>query len=64
VGRKIDAVTAFSLAITAARLHKTRSGKIPRGTMKKIADADPWTIDDPAILEEIGDAPNEKGAKA
>ena len=39
------------------RLPKTRSGKILRGTMKKIADGDPWTtpatIDDPAILDEI-----------
>jgi propionyl-CoA synthetase len=37
---------------------KTRSGKILRGTIKKIADGDQWTmpatIDDPAILEEIG----------
>jgi propionyl-CoA synthetase len=48
------------LAITVARLPKTRSGKILRGTIKKIADGDPWTmpatIDDPAILDEIGSA--------
>jgi propionyl-CoA synthetase len=57
---KIGPVAAFRLAITVARLPKTRSGKILRGTMKKIADGDAWTmpatIDDPAILEEIGGA--------
>jgi len=40
-----------------ARLPKTRSGKILRGTMRAIADQEPWkmpaTIDDPAILAEI-----------
>jgi len=40
-----------------ARLPKTRSGKILRATMRKIADAEPYTvpptIDDPAILDEI-----------
>jgi propionyl-CoA synthetase len=58
VREKIGPVAAFRLAITVARLPKTRSGKILRGTMKKIADGDPWTmpatIDDPAILDEIG----------
>ncbi len=57
---KIGPVAAFKLAITVARLPKTRSGKILRGTIKKIADHEPWTmpatIDDPAILGEIGDA--------
>ncbi len=57
---KIGPVAAFKLAITVNRLPKTRSGKILRGTMKKIADGEPWqmpaTIDDPAILEEIGSA--------
>jgi propionyl-CoA synthetase len=60
VREKIGPVASFKLAITVARLPKTRSGKILRGTMKKIADADPWTmpatIDDPAILDEIGEA--------
>jgi propionyl-CoA synthetase len=41
-----------------ARLPKTRSGKILRGTIRKIADGEtysvPPTIDDPAILDEIG----------
>jgi propionyl-CoA synthetase len=58
-------VAAFKLAITVARLPKTRSGKILRGTIKKIADGDQWqmpaTIDDPAILDEIGSALKGKG---
>ena len=57
---KIGPVAAFKLAITVARLPKTRSGKILRGTIKKIADGDAWTmpatIDDPVILDEIGSA--------
>ncbi|HEY0223830.1 MAG TPA: propionyl-CoA synthetase [Pseudolabrys sp.] len=57
VREKIGPVAAFKLAITVARLPKTRSGKILRGTIKKIADHEPWTmpatIDDPAILGEI-----------
>ena len=60
VRNKIGPVAAFKLAITVVRLPKTRSGKILRGTMKKIADGDPWTmpatIDDPAVLDEIGGA--------
>ena len=48
------------LTPAATRLPKTRSGKILRGTIKKIADGEPWTmpatIDDPAILDEIGAA--------
>ena len=54
---KLGPVAAFKLAITVARLPKTRSGKIPRGTIKKIADGDEWTmpatIEDPKVLEEI-----------
>ncbi len=57
---KVGPVASFKLAITVARLPKTRSGKILRGTIKKMADGDQWTmpatIDDPAILEEIGSA--------
>ena len=60
VRERIGPVAAFKLAITVQRLPKTRSGKILRGTMKKIADAEPWTmpatIDDPVILDEIGTA--------
>ena len=62
---RIGPVAAFKLAITVGRLPKTRSGKILRGTMKKIADGDQWstpaTIDDPAVLGEIGDALKERG---
>jgi propionyl-CoA synthetase len=65
VREKIGPVAAFKLAITVPRLPKTRSGKILRGTMKKIADGDPWTtpatIDDPIILEEIGDVLKARG---
>jgi len=54
---RIGPVAAFKLALTVPRLPKTRSGKILRGTMKKIADSDPWTapatIDDPGALEDI-----------
>ena len=68
VREKIGPVAAFKLAITVARLPKTRSGKILRGTMKKIADGEPWTmpatIDDPAILDEIGVALKGKGVGA
>ena len=54
---KIGAVAAFKQAVVIERLPKTRSGKILRGTMQKIADNQdfkiPATIDDPEILEEI-----------
>jgi propionyl-CoA synthetase len=60
VREKIGPVASFKLAITVTRLPKTRSGKILRGTMKKIADGEQWnmpaTIDDPAVLDEIGGA--------
>jgi propionyl-CoA synthetase len=62
---KIGPVAAFKLALTVGRLPKTRSGKILRGTMKKIADSEPWnmpaTIDDPAILDEIRTALKGRG---
>jgi propionyl-CoA synthetase len=65
---KIGPVAAFKLAIVVARLPKTRSGKILRGTIKKIADGEEWampaTIDDPAILDEIGSALRGKGVGA
>jgi len=65
VREKIGPVAAFKIAITVNRLPKTRSGKILRGTMKKIADGDAWTtpatIDDPAILDEIAAALGSKG---
>jgi len=54
---RIGAVAAFKQAVVVERLPKTRSGKILRGTMQKIADVHeykvPATIDDPAILDEI-----------
>ncbi|MBT3765493.1 MAG: AMP-binding protein, partial [Rhodospirillales bacterium] len=54
---KIGPVAAFKTATVVTRLPKTRSGKILRGTMQKIADCDdynvPATIDDPVILDEI-----------
>jgi propionyl-CoA synthetase len=57
---KLGPVAAFKLAITVGRLPKTRSGKILRGTIKKIADGETWampaTIEDPKVLDEIGDA--------
>ncbi len=57
VREKIGPVAAFKLAVVVNRLPKTRSGKILRGTMKKIADNVEWkmpaTIDDPVILDEI-----------
>jgi len=57
VRERIGPVAAFKSAVVVARLPKTRSGKILRGTMKKIADGEAWTmpatIDDPAILDEI-----------
>ncbi|MGI9310310.1 MAG: propionyl-CoA synthetase [bacterium] len=57
VRAKIGPVAAFKQAAVVKRLPKTRSGKILRGTMKKIADGDDWkmpaTIDDPTILDEI-----------
>ena len=54
---KIGPVAAFKTAVVVDRLPKTRSGKILRGTIQKIADNEPWnmpaTIDDPSILGEI-----------
>jgi propionyl-CoA synthetase len=54
---EIGPVAAFKQATVVKRLPKTRSGKILRGTMNKIADDEDWkmpaTIDDPAILDEI-----------
>jgi propionyl-CoA synthetase len=57
---QIGPVAAFRHAVVVERLPKTRSGKILRATMAKIADGEsfkvPATIDDPAILDEIGAA--------
>ena len=60
VRERIGPVASFKLAIAVKRLPKTRSGKIVRGTVKKIADGVPYrvpaTIDDPATLDEIAAA--------
>jgi len=60
VREQIGPVASFKTAIVVGRLPKTRSGKILRGTVQKIADSEeyavPPTIDDPAILPEIAEA--------
>jgi len=60
VRNKIGPVAAFKLVVPVARLPKTRSGKILRGTMQKIADKESWkmpaTIEDPSILDEVTEA--------
>ena len=57
---RIGPVASFKTALVVAGLPKTRSGKILRGTMRRIADGDdhplPATIDDPAVLGEINAA--------
>ncbi len=62
---RIGPVASFKTAAVVERLPKTRSGKILRGTMSKIADGVDWrmpaTIDDPAILDEITVALNGVG---
>jgi propionyl-CoA synthetase len=68
VRERIGPVAAFKLALVVKRLPKTRSGKILRGTMKKIADGTeygmPATIDDPVILDEIALALRQAGYPA
>jgi propionyl-CoA synthetase len=60
VRQRIGPVASFKTALVVPRLPKTRSGKIVRGTIKRIADGTPYTvpatIDDPATLEEIAGA--------
>ena len=60
VRERIGPVASFKTATVVQRLPKTRSGKILRGTMRRIADGEeyrmPATIDDPAILGEIADS--------
>ena len=62
---RIGPVAALKTVVPVARLPKTRSGKILRATMQKIADQEPWkmpaTIDDPAVLTEIKAALNDRG---
>lgn len=65
---EIGPVAAFKLALTVPRLPKTRSGKILRATMKRIADHEPWTmpatIDDAAALDEIDESLKGRGIGA
>ncbi|MGD9616440.1 MAG: propionyl-CoA synthetase [Alphaproteobacteria bacterium] len=60
VRERIGPVASFKTALVVDRLPKTRSGKILRGTIRRIADGEdyrmPATIDDPAILPEIAAA--------
>jgi propionyl-CoA synthetase len=57
IRERIGPVASFKTATIVNRLPKTRSGKVLRGTMRRIANGEPWsvppTIDDPASLEEI-----------
>ena len=57
VREEIGPVASFKRACVVERLPKTRSGKVLRGTMRKIADSEPYkvpaTIDDPAVLKEL-----------
>ncbi|MBT8345258.1 MAG: propionyl-CoA synthetase [Desulfofustis sp.] len=65
VREKIGAIACFRESNCVARLPKTRSGKILRGTMRSIAAGKeyrmPSTIDDPVILDEITETLNEMG---
>ena len=60
IRQKLGPVAAYKKTIVLKRLPKTRSGKVLRGTMRKIADCEefnlPPTIDDPLILDEIKDS--------
>jgi len=62
---QIGPVAAFKQAAVVQRLPKTRSGKVLRGTMRNIADGEPYTtpatIDDPAILDEITESLKDLG---
>jgi propionyl-CoA synthetase len=65
VREAIGPVAAFKRALVVQRLPKTRSGKVLRGTMRRIADGEPYrtppTIDDPASLDEIRAALQARG---
>jgi propionyl-CoA synthetase len=57
IRNEIGPIACYKETAVVARLPKTRSGKILRGIMRKIADCEeykvPSTIDDPSILGEI-----------
>ena len=65
VRERIGPVTAFKQALLVERLPKTRSGKVLRGTLQKMADGEPYrappTIEDPAVLGRIGEALRARG---
>jgi len=65
IRQEIGPIACFNEATVVGRLPKTRSGKILRGTMRKIADGEPYTmpstIDDPAVLGEIEEALRKMG---
>ncbi len=60
VREEIGPVAAFKQAAVVARLPKTRSGKVLRGTMRRMAGGEPWqlppTIEDPTVLDDIAEA--------
>jgi len=62
---RIGPIASFKSAVVVKRLPKTRSGKVLRGVMKKIADGQspsvPPTIEDPAVLAEIAQRLSEEG---
>jgi propionyl-CoA synthetase len=57
IRERIGPVAAFKVAAIVKRLPKTRSGKVLRGTLRRIADGEPWTmpatIDEPSTLADI-----------
>ncbi|MDA0368636.1 MAG: propionyl-CoA synthetase [Proteobacteria bacterium] len=65
VRHKIGPVAAFKTALVVSQLPKTRSGKILRGTMRRIADSEAWTmpatIEDPATLDIVTEAMRRAG---
>jgi len=66
VRERIGPVASFREAYVVPRLPKTRSGKILRASIRRIADGEPAapppTIDDPAILDEIGGVLADRGS--
>ena len=60
VRERIGPVAVFKTAVVVERLPKTRSGKILRGTMRRIADGVPYTvpatIDEPTLLDDVSEA--------
>jgi propionyl-CoA synthetase len=65
VRERIGPVAAFKRALLVERLPKTRSGKVLRGTLRRMADGEayrtPPTIEDPAVLARIGEALRARG---